>query len=111
MGGASPAEPDEEETEAAIDPAEDGSLTAACGDGVIRAAAAHEISARMRHLGETLEAACAHVMGQDVPRAGGRGGLIAVDAAGNAELPFNTEGMYRGVWRAGAEPVVAIHAD
>jgi L-asparaginase / beta-aspartyl-peptidase len=92
----------------------DGHVAISCtgtGEAFIRAAAAHEISARMRHLGETLEVACAHVMGTDVPQAGGRGGLIAVDAAGNAALPFNTEGMYRGVWRAGAEPLVAIHAD
>ena len=27
---------------------------------------------------------------------GGEGGLVAVDAAGNVALPFNSEGMYRG---------------
>ncbi len=92
----------------------DGTVAISCtgtGEAFIRAAAAHEISARMRHLGETLEAASAQVMGRDVPAAGGRGGLIAVDAAGRVALPFNTEGMYRGMWRAGAGPVVAIHAD
>lgn len=90
----------------------DGTVAISCtgtGEAFIRAAAAHEISARMRHLGETLEQACARVIGTDVPAAGGRGGLIAVDAAGGVALPFNTEGMYRGVWRAGAEPSLAIH--
>lgn len=90
----------------------DGTVAISCtgtGEAFIRAAAAHEISARMRHLGETLEQACARVIGTDVPAVGGRGGLIAVDAAGHAALPFNTEGMYRGEWRAGAAPVVAIH--
>ena len=27
---------------------------------------------------------------------GGEGGAIVLDKAGNAALPFNTEGMYRG---------------
>lgn len=92
----------------------DGTVAISCtgtGEAFIRAAAAHEISARMRHLGETLEQACARVIGTDVPAAGGRGGLIAVDASGHAALPFNTEGMYRGVWRAGGAPTVAIHED
>ncbi|WP_223880519.1 isoaspartyl peptidase/L-asparaginase family protein [Roseococcus microcysteis] len=92
----------------------DGTVAISCtgtGEAFIRAAAAHEISARMRHLGETLEQACARVIGTDVPAAGGRGGLIAVDAAGHAALPFNTEGMYRGAWRAGGRPMVAIHEE
>lgn len=92
----------------------DGHVAVSCtgtGEAFIRAAAAHEISARMRHKGETLAEATAHVMGTDVPAAGGRGGLIAVDAAGNVALPFNTEGMYRGSWRAGGPPMVAIHED
>jgi beta-aspartyl-peptidase (threonine type) len=90
----------------------DGVVAVSCtgtGEAFIRAAAAHEVSARMRHRGETLAQACAHVIGADVPAAGGRGGLIAVDAAGDVALPFNTEGMYRGTWRAGGAAVVAIH--
>jgi len=90
----------------------DAAVAVSCtgtGEAFIRAAAAHEISARMRHRGETLEQACAQVIGTDVPAAGGRGGLIAVDAAGGVALPFNTEGMYRGSWRAGGAPMVAIH--
>ena len=31
-----------------------------------------------------------------VPKLGGDGGVIALDAAGNIAMPFNTEGMYRG---------------
>jgi len=92
----------------------DGHVAVSCtgtGEAFIRAAAAHEISARMRHRGESLATAAAHVMGADVPGAGGRGGLIAVDVAGHAALPFNTEGMYRGSWRAGGVPLVAIHED
>jgi len=38
----------------------------------------------------------------------GRGGLIAVDREGNVSLPFNTEGMYRGVAYVGEAPQTAI---
>lgn len=81
------------------------------GEAFLRAAAAHEISALMRLAGKSLAEAAEEVALRRVPEAGGRGGLIAVDAAGNAALPFGTEGMYRGWWRAGEEPQTAIHAD
>ena len=80
------------------------------GEAFMRCAAAHEIAALMRLAGKSLEEAANEVALLRVPEAGGRGGLIAVDAAGNAALPFGTEGMYRGLWRAGAPPETAIHA-
>lgn len=66
------------------------------GEIFIRWAAAHEIAARMRYLGETLDAAAQHVVMKDLAPNEGSGGLVAVDAAGNLSLPFNSEGMYRG---------------
>lgn len=66
------------------------------GESFIRYAAAHEIASRMRYLGESLEAASFHVV-RELVAIGGNGGLIAVDAKGNASLPFNSTGMYRGV--------------
>ncbi|SUB17661.1 Isoaspartyl peptidase precursor [Pantoea agglomerans] len=42
---------------------------------------------------------------------GGSGGLIAVDRAGNVALPFNSEGMYRGVARVGEVADVAIYRE
>jgi len=81
------------------------------GEAFMRSAAAHEISALMRLAGKSLAEAAEEVALRRVPEAGGRGGLIAVDAAGNAALPFGTEGMYRGLWRAGEAPGTAIHAD
>jgi beta-aspartyl-peptidase (threonine type) len=80
------------------------------GEAFLRVAAAHEVSARMRLGGEPLDVAAGQVIRREVPAAGGRGGLVAVDARGNAALPFGTEGMYRGVARAGAAPWAAIHA-
>jgi L-asparaginase / beta-aspartyl-peptidase len=65
------------------------------GEYFIRWAAAHEIDARMRWKGETLEAAATAVV-EELGRIGGSGGLIAIDAAGRVALPFNSQGMYRG---------------
>jgi beta-aspartyl-peptidase (threonine type) len=81
------------------------------GEAFLRAAAAHEVSALMRLAGMPLEDAARRVALEEVRRSGGDGGLIAVDAAGKAVLPFSTAGMYRGEWRAGGVPRVAIHTD
>lgn len=76
------------------------------GEEFIRAVAAHDSAARMRYLGESLSAATEHVVHVSLPEIGGRGGLVAVDAAGSVSLPFNTTGMYRA-WRnsSGSEGV------
>jgi L-asparaginase / beta-aspartyl-peptidase len=56
---------------------------------------AYDVAARMRYRNTSLDNAAydaiAHLTSID-----GEGGLIAVDAAGNLSLPFNSEGMYRG---------------
>lgn len=66
------------------------------GEVFIRWCAAHEIAARMRHAGQSLHDAATHVVMQDLALNDGSGGLIAVDAAGNVAMPFNSPGMYRG---------------
>ena len=89
----------------------DGAVAVSCtgtGEAFMRCAAAHELSALMRHRGLSVQAAADLVALELVPRAGGRGGLIAVDAAGEPALSFGTAGMHRGVLRAGAAPMVAI---
>jgi beta-aspartyl-peptidase (threonine type) len=43
-----------------------------------------------------LNSAADEVILSDLENLGGTGGLIAVDAAGNIAMPFNTAGMYRG---------------
>ena len=79
------------------------------GEIFIRWTAGAEIAARMRHRGETLEAAARHVVMEDLVPNDGSGGVIAVDAQGNLTLPFNCEGMYRGWVREGSSPNVAIY--
>jgi beta-aspartyl-peptidase (threonine type) len=70
------------------------------GEVFIRWNAAAEISARMRHLGETVEAAAEHVIMKDLAPNDGSGGVIAVDRTGRIAMPFNCEGMYRGMVRS-----------
>ena len=65
------------------------------GEFFIRWAAAHDVSARMRYLGETIGQAAQNVVA-GLAVIGGSGGLIAIDSAGNMALPFNSPGMYRG---------------
>ena len=67
------------------------------GEAFIRAAAAHDLSARMRYGGARLDEAAAQVL-ESVARLGGDGGLIAVDREGNIASPFDTDGM-KCAWR------------
>lgn len=64
------------------------------GEEYIRHTIAHELSARMRYLGESVEQAAEHLVRKVLSP--GDGGLIAVDAQGRVAMPFNTLGMYRG---------------
>ena len=66
------------------------------GEFYIRANAAHDICARVEYKGEPLGQAADDVVLGVIPKLGGDGGVIALDAAGNIAMRFNTEGMYRG---------------
>lgn len=78
------------------------------GEMFIRAATAYDVCARMMYAGQSLSEACTAAVMEVLPKIDGHGGLIAVDAQGNVSLPFNTEGMYRGVARVGEPPQTAI---
>jgi beta-aspartyl-peptidase (threonine type) len=65
------------------------------GEYFIRAAAAHELAARVRIGGQPLQQALDAVLA-DVASLGGKGGLIAVAPSGEAAWGFTTPGMYRG---------------
>lgn len=79
------------------------------GEVFMRTVAAYDVAARMAYAGASLQEAMEQVVMQVLPAYEGRGGLIAVDAEGNLELSFNTEGMYRGYARGGDTPVTAIY--
>jgi beta-aspartyl-peptidase (threonine type) len=82
----------------------------ATGDGevFIRWCVCHEIDARMRLAGASLDDASRGVVAE-IARHGGSGGVIAVDYAGRVAMPFNCEGMYRGHLVADAAPFTAIY--
>ncbi|AOY95813.1 beta-aspartyl-peptidase [Cupriavidus sp. USMAA2-4] len=79
------------------------------GEMFIRAVAAHDVVAQMRYAGLSLQEAARRVVMEKLPAIRGRGGLIAVDRAGNVALPFNTEGMYRGSARVDGPVEVSIY--
>lgn len=81
------------------------------GEVFIRWCAAAEVAARMRHGGQSLRDAARHVVMEDLGRNDGSGGIIAVDARGNVTMPYNCEGMYRGMVRSGSGGWTAIHDD
>ena len=83
--------------------AKDSTCAVSCtghGEYFIREAAAHSVSARMELAGSSLEEAAGAVITEQIGRAGGRGGLIAVDRAGNVAMPYNSGGMFRGFRRS-----------
>ena len=66
------------------------------GEYYIRATAAHDICARVEYAKQPVAKAANAVVMDVVPKLGGDGGVIALDAKGNLATPFNTDGMYRG---------------
>jgi beta-aspartyl-peptidase (threonine type) len=78
------------------------------GEHFIRLAVAHDLCARIAYLGVPLVHAAEEIVVRRLKAAGGKGGLIAIDATGEVAMPFNTEGMYRGRMLADGEPWVSI---
>jgi beta-aspartyl-peptidase (threonine type) len=84
----------------------------ATGDGemFMRTNAAYRISALVEYAGCTPIQAARRTLGM-VKRLGGRGGMIIVDRKGTVCMPFNAEGMYRGLRRSNASVRTGIHRD
>jgi beta-aspartyl-peptidase (threonine type) len=84
----------------------------ATGDGehFIRVGVAHEIEARVHYLKQPLADAAEQVLGE-IGRRGGSGGLIAINAAGQITMPFNSRGMYRGSIDMAAMAETAIYRE
>src|SRR5579859_5524629 len=66
------------------------------GELFIRAVAAHDVSCLMEYKGLSLQEDMKIVVHEKLVAIGGEGGMIGVDAQGNAALVFNSQGMYRG---------------
>ncbi|HCL06930.1 MAG TPA: beta-aspartyl-peptidase [Chitinophagaceae bacterium] len=79
------------------------------GEMFIRTVAAYDVSCLMEYKGLSLQAAMEVVVHDKLIKLEGEGGMIGVDAKGNAAMVFNSEGMYRGVKNSGGRNEVFIY--
>ncbi|KAG9443552.1 hypothetical protein H6P81_014892 [Aristolochia fimbriata] len=79
------------------------------GEAIIRATVARDVAALMEYKGLSLEEAAAYVIEQQVPK--GNAGLVAVSAAGDITMPYNTAGMFRACATEDGYSEVAIWND
>ncbi|MDE2304678.1 MAG: isoaspartyl peptidase/L-asparaginase [Gammaproteobacteria bacterium] len=79
------------------------------GESFIRAAVAHEIGARMRLAGQSLDDAVHGVVTVELGGMRAEGGVIAIDRGGRVVTAFTSEGMFRGSVVAGGDPQIAIY--
>jgi len=79
------------------------------GEPFIKAVAAYDVSCLMEYKGLSLEEAMNIVVMDKLMKIDGEGGMIGVDANGNAALIFNSEGMYRGVRSSDGNTAIEIY--
>lgn len=79
------------------------------GEPFIKAVAAYDVSCLMEYKGLSLEEAMNVVVIDKLVKIDGEGGMIGVDAKGNASLIFNCEGMYRGFCSSDGKKEVSIY--
>lgn len=94
--------------------ADDATCAISCtghGEYFIKAVVAHDIHCLMEYRSLSLQEACDVLVHDKLVKTGGEGGLIAVDAAGNIAMPFNSEGMYRACRTSGGQAAVSIYKD
>ncbi len=92
--------------------AQDGVCAVSCtgqGEIFIRVAAAHELSARIRLGGQTLQAASRDLVDNVLGGFGIGAGMICLGADGEPYAPYNTLGMYRGWIDTKGAMTVATH--
>ena len=80
------------------------------GEMFIRAVAAYDVSCLMEYKGLSLNEAMNIVVHEKLIKIGGEGGMIGVDAQGNAAMVFNSAGMYRGARNSEGLDEVAIYS-
>ena len=79
------------------------------GEYFIRAVVAYDVCALVEYQSLTLAAAAREVIDGKLRRAGGEGGLIAVDRTGNVVMEFNSVGMFRGMRDSRGHREIAIY--
>ncbi|NOK10559.1 isoaspartyl peptidase/L-asparaginase family protein [Corallococcus exercitus] len=78
------------------------------GEFFIRYTVARDICARVEYQDLPLPEAASYVINDVLVKAGGEGGVIAMDRQGHVAMPFNSSGMYRGYIGEDGTPTVAI---
>ncbi|HKE82104.1 MAG TPA: isoaspartyl peptidase/L-asparaginase [Vicinamibacterales bacterium] len=78
------------------------------GEYFIRYTVAHDICARVQYRGIGVQAAADAVVQDVLKKAGGEGGVIGMDRAGNVAASFNSTGMSRGYVGEDGHPVVVF---
>lgn len=81
------------------------------GEYFIRLGVARDISSLMEYRALPIQNAADMVIKQKLQKAGGDGGVIAIDKFGNMAISFNSEGMYRAYVNSDGKPVVEIYKD
>ncbi|TCP73300.1 isoaspartyl peptidase/L-asparaginase [Sphingomonas sp. PP-CE-1G-424] len=93
--------------------ADDRACAVSCtgsGEFFLRVGVGHEIAARVRLSGESLQVAADAVLAE-VKALGGTGGVIVAGPDGDMAWSFNTVGMYRGRASSEGSRTVAIYAN
>jgi beta-aspartyl-peptidase (threonine type) len=79
------------------------------GEPFIKAVAAYDVSCLIEYKGMSLQDAMNEVVNIKLIKLQGEGGMIGVDATGNAAMVFNSEGMYRAMKKSTGDEVVCIY--
>jgi len=79
------------------------------GEFFIRLGVARDICSLMEYRITPIQQAADQVIKQKLQKAGGDGGIIAMDKFGNMAISFNSEGMYRAYINSDGKPVVEIY--
>lgn len=80
------------------------------GEFFIRHTVARNVAAMMEYGGKSCKEAATYIIHDELKKAKGEGGLIALDKDGNVVMEFNSEGMYRAYAKPG-EKVIKIFND
>lgn len=81
------------------------------GEYFMRGVVAYDVSCLMEYKALSIQEAAEEVINSRLVKIKGDGGLIAVDAQANIAMPFNTEGMYRGLRTSTGKNMVAIYEE
>lgn len=79
------------------------------GEMFIRSVAAYDVSCLMEYKGLSLQEAMDTVVNRKLMALQGEGGMIGVDAKGNAAMVLNSAGMYRGMKNSKGVAEVSIY--